>query len=43
VTVVLAVIKLLQRIIMMELLGWVLEQDNNYANIITLESNEEDI
>jgi hypothetical protein len=27
----------------MELLGWALEQDNNYANIIMLESNEEDI
>jgi hypothetical protein len=40
---VLAVTKLLQRIIMIELLGWALEQDSNYANIIMLESDDEDI
>jgi hypothetical protein len=27
---------------MMELLGWALEQDNNYTDIITLESDNED-
>jgi hypothetical protein len=28
---------------MIELLGWALEQDSNYANIITLESDDKDI
>lgn len=32
-----------QRIMMIELLGWALEQDNNYTNIMTPESNNKDI
>jgi hypothetical protein len=40
---VLAVTKLLQRIIIIELLGWALEQDSDYTNIIIPESNNEDI
>jgi hypothetical protein len=34
---VLAVIKPLQWIVMMELLGWALEQDSDYADILTLD------
>jgi hypothetical protein len=39
---VLAATKPSQRIIIIELLGWALEQDSNYTNIITLENNEID-
>jgi hypothetical protein len=42
-TAVLAAMKLSQRITMIELLGWALEQDSDYTNIIMLESDEEDI
>jgi hypothetical protein len=41
--VVLATTKLLQRTIMIELLGWALEQDSDYADIMTPESDDEDI
>jgi hypothetical protein len=39
---VLAVIKPSQRIAMMELPGWALEQDHDYADIMTPESDETD-
>jgi hypothetical protein len=40
-TAVLAVIKPLQWMVMMELLGWALEQDSNYADILTLDDISE--
>ena len=39
----LAATKPLQRIMIIELLGWALEQDSNYTNIIIPGSDEEDI
>jgi hypothetical protein len=42
-TAVLAATKLSQRIAMIELPGWALEQDSDYADIMTPESDEEDI
>jgi hypothetical protein len=43
VTAVLAATKPLQRIVMIELLGWAPEQDSDYADIMTPESDDEDI
>jgi hypothetical protein len=40
-TAVLAVIKPLQWMVMMELLGWALEQDSDYADILTLDDISE--
>jgi hypothetical protein len=41
--VVLAATKPLQRIMIIELPGWALEQDSDYADIMTPESDDEDI
>jgi hypothetical protein len=40
---VLAAIKLLQRMAMMELLGWALEHDSNYADILMLDDISESL
>jgi hypothetical protein len=40
-TAVLAVIKPLQWMVMMELLGWALEQDSDYADILMLDDISE--